>query len=209
MIPPCLPRAFQVGGIGFGGRVGQPQPIPRSIRARRSATLPSRLIFPSRRLPAHSYCIGETPDGPVDLPGSRPSGRITQGASVIATRTTPSREPRSAWRTGWRATMRPARLGVLDLSVQVGQQRQVGGQDPPGDRARRGSAARLERRSPDVRPPARRSWTSRAAANRISRFTPRAVSRAGSANSAATSRPILVPNTSGNASVNPGNARSS
>ena len=55
----------------------------------------------------------------------------------------------------------------------------------------------------------RRSWISRAAAKRISLFTPSADSRAGSANSAATSRPILVPSTSGNASVNPGNARSS
>jgi hypothetical protein len=54
----------------------------------------------------------------------------------------------------------------------------------------------------------RRTGSPRLAANLTNRLNPSAASRCGSANSAATRRPILVPNTSGNTTVNPGKQRS-
>jgi hypothetical protein len=52
-------------------------------------------------------------------------------------------------------------------------------------------------------------WTSWAAAKRMNRLAANAANWAGSANSAAISRPISVPNTSGNAVPSPGKVRPS
>jgi hypothetical protein len=47
MMPPCLPRAFSPAAYRFAAVSLCHRPTPRSISARRSATLPSRLIRPS------------------------------------------------------------------------------------------------------------------------------------------------------------------
>ena len=58
----ALAAVLEAAGVGFGCRFGPHKPMPRSINARRSTTLPSRLIDPSRRLCADSYCTGDSPD---------------------------------------------------------------------------------------------------------------------------------------------------
>jgi hypothetical protein len=48
--------------VAFRGRVVEPEPDREVDRARRSSTLRSRLIDLSRRLPADSYWLGESPE---------------------------------------------------------------------------------------------------------------------------------------------------
>jgi hypothetical protein len=54
-----------------------------SIKARRKATLPSRLMESSRRLPADSYWAGDRPDA-IQLAGTGPPRRVADRGCVVA-----------------------------------------------------------------------------------------------------------------------------
>jgi hypothetical protein len=61
--PAGLAACFRFGSIGFRGGFGKPQTDTEVDEgAAQRGVLPSRLILPSRRFPADSYCIGDSPD---------------------------------------------------------------------------------------------------------------------------------------------------
>jgi hypothetical protein len=93
------------------------------------------------------------------------------------------------------------------LGVQVGQEHKVGTQDCPCDRGVRGGQCFAGGVDEPVRDRLADLQTTRCT-KRMNLLLPKATSRAGSENSAATSRPTFVPNTSGSAKVSPGKARS-
>jgi hypothetical protein len=120
-----FPTGLQARGVRPGRFIAVPHPIPRSINARRSSTLPSRLIPPSgggRRIRTASETT-PTPGtaGPVRATGSghRPPHRRPQLGSLPA-----GDADQRAERAG-RDQLGELGLGLGDLLFQVGQQGQV------------------------------------------------------------------------------------
>ena len=183
--------------------------MPRSIRARRRATLPSRLMDPSRRLPPIRTGSGTDP-----TPGRSVTARAS-GAGRPARRRSCRRGPHPSpgrvvsVANGLNGSNRgELGLGRVDLRGELGQQVQIGGQNLPGDgRVRRGQRVAGGRDEPFGQRPANLE-----AADGGEPDEPGGAQRGepvGSVNSAAMSLPTLVPSTSGRTSVSPGKARSS
>ena len=80
MMPPCLPRDFRPG---FGGRVGQPQ-TDAKIDQRPEQRHPALTADGSVAAFAGRFVLRwRESRGPVDLPWTRPSARISQGGGII------------------------------------------------------------------------------------------------------------------------------